>query len=125
MANEITVSLNVRVVNGAFDQTLSFSSQFDQTTLGGGGPGMVDIGTAEEVVAFADVTTPSLCVIQSLEAKGGNYVQFGATATTPTMATISKLFPETFSLLWLDPSITITAQANTAAVRVMFWVFEL
>ena len=125
MANELTISVSARIKNGAMDTTLAFSSTFDQTTLGGGGPGLIAVGTGEENVALGDITTPSLCLFQSLEAVGGNYVEFGASATTPTMATFCRIYPTQFGLLWLFPTVTIRAQANVAPVNLSFWIFEL
>lgn len=125
MANEITLSLSVRVKNGAMDTSLAFSSQFDQVTLGGGGPGLIAVGTSEENVGLGDIATPSLCLFQSLEAIGGNFVEFGASATTPTMATCCRIYPTQFGLLWLFPTVTIRAKADTASVNLSFWIFEL
>ena len=122
MADEISVNLTIRINNAPFDQTYQFNETFDQSAVGGGNPGKVTIGTSEEDIALGDITTQSLYIIKNLDTT--NYVQVGVSATTPTMAVKDRLGAGKFGFGWLDPGATLRAQANTADVDIMLWVFE-
>jgi hypothetical protein len=75
MANEITLTTGLRVVNGNLKVNVSTEAiQIDQTTARGGGPGTVNVGTTEETIAFGDIT-PGYVIIKNLDST--NFVDFG------------------------------------------------
>ena len=122
MADEISVNLTIRINNPPFDQTYQFNETYDQSAIGGGNPGKVNISTSEEDVALGDITTPSLYIIHNLDTT--NYVTVGVSATTPTLAAMQRIGAGKIGFGWLDPAATLRAEANTAAVDIMIWVFE-
>ena len=67
MANEITVTSTIRLVNGELSVTTpSTSKQFDQTTARGG-TFTVDAGTSETSVDFGDIV-PGMILLRNLDA---------------------------------------------------------
>ena len=123
MANEITAALSFGVVNGQFVfPTLSTgTNKFDQTSIGGGGPGVLDIGTTEEVVTLTDIATPGFIFIKNLDAT--NYVQVGPESAS-AMIEWHRYQPGWWSWGPLDPGAVIRAKANTAVCKVHFVVFS-
>ena len=125
MADELKIT--AKVVHSKTPK-LGFSPpqfSFDQT-----GTGVFittqNIGTSEENVdlatIFADLGTFGWCYMQNLDAT--NYVSWGASATTPTLATIGRMEAGEPALFRLEPSVTMRMQANTAACDVMVIVWE-
>ncbi|MAH50437.1 hypothetical protein CMI37_31740 [Candidatus Pacearchaeota archaeon] len=84
-----------------FDITLTFDKdsfyfQWDPATMewsmtnaGGGNPGLVSVGTSEENISFGDISDAGWTLIVNLD--GSSDVDWGASATTPTMAAIGTL----------------------------------
>lgn len=122
MANEITVNLQILINKPPFSQTYTFNDTFDQAVIGGGNPGVIDIGTSEENIVLGDIVVPSLFIVQNLDAT--NYVTLGVSATTPTLAAMQRIGAGKFSFGWLDPGSTLRAQANGASVKIFLAVFE-
>lgn len=78
MANEITVTSTIRLVNGELSVTTpSTSKQFDQTTARGG-TFTVDAGTSETSVDFGDIV-PGMILLRNLDAT--NFCEY-TTVTT-------------------------------------------
>ena len=77
MADEITITTGMRLVNGALKVELgNTTTTFDQTTARGGGPGTIDVSTAEETIDFVD-TVPGFVMIKNLDPT--NFVEYGLT----------------------------------------------
>ena len=111
MANEITVSASLQVRNGGFVlPLLSKSGTFDQTTLGGYNPGMTAVGTAEETIAFGDIT-PKWVWLQNLD--DTNFVDYGPAAGVY----MGRLSPGAVHIIELTPGATLYAKADTAEVK--------
>jgi hypothetical protein len=116
MADEISVTETIRISKSSFKDSISPGQiTFDMAGSGGGNPGLVDIGTSEEDIAFGDVT-PSTVWMQNLDAT--NYVQIGPKSGGAMIACIKLLAGET-SRIQLESGVTLRAKANTAACKVM------
>lgn len=121
MANEITLSLGLQLVNGNLRaQFPQVSSQYTQTTSGLSDQ-VLSIGTSEENVSFTDVTTPGLVVLHNLDST--NYVEYGM-SDGGTMKTLGKLAAGDKHLIRLAASTTLRMKANTAACKVRVMCLE-
>ncbi len=79
MANEITLTQRLQLSNGALlDDNNPGRIQITQTTQTIY-KAVVSIGTTEESVTFAELTTPGICYLKNLD--GTNYVQWGVATT--------------------------------------------
>ncbi len=123
MANEIQVSAALSCTNGNFVlPTIGGGvTSVTQSTLGGGGPGYLSIGTSEEVVAFTDIGTLGYCYIKNLDTT--NYVTFGPESGA-AMVAVGRLKAGESCVLRLEPGITFRMKANTAAVKVQIICLE-
>lgn len=119
MANEITVTAGIRVVNGnsSFQQA-SKSKSFDQAAIGGPTPGAISVGTAEESTAFPELTTEGWLFMQNNDPT--NYVQWGFS----TGVYGGRLKAGEFALFRTEPALTLFLKANTAACNVLVYGFE-
>jgi len=119
MANEITITTNLRCVNGNLRITpSSVQTQFDQTTARGGGPGVVAIGTTEETISFGDIS-PGWVRLTNLD--DTNYVQLGFATTDYGMRLLAE---KGVALFYLESGATIYAKANTASCDVLVESFN-
>lgn len=76
MANEITLKVELQVVNGSMRDVFNIGSQsINQAAVGGPTPGYFTLGTSEEVIAFGELSTKGVCVMQNLD--DTNYVEWG------------------------------------------------
>lgn len=125
MADELKYTLNVTHVNG--DLKVSYASGqvgVDQTTKGAYSNVQV-VGTSEEAIATgADLTAFGYCLLVNLDAS--NYVEFGPDSggSGGTMVAIGKLNAGEHAWLRLKPGITLKAQANGAAVRLLVTILD-
>lgn len=79
MADEIRVKVQLSVTNGFCDESDNINYTVDQAAVGGPTPGYVTIGTSEEEVAFAELSTKGWVLIRNLDAT--NFVQWGFATT--------------------------------------------
>ena len=123
MANEIKVTASMSCTNGNLIlPTVGGSQQnITQTTLGGGGPGYLSIGTAEEDVAFTDVGTLGWVWMKNLDAT--NYITFGP-KSAGSMVVFGRLKPGESIVMRLEPGITLRMLANTAACKLQIHGLE-
>lgn len=121
MANQITLSLGLQLVNGSLRaQFPQVSSQYTQTTSGLSDQ-VLSIGTSEENVAFGDVATPGLTVLHNLD--DTNHVTYGM-SDGGTMKAIGKLMPGDKHMIRIAESATLRMLANTAACKVRIMCLE-
>lgn len=121
MSNEIRVQAGITVINGNLSFQQSFGTKnYDQTAVGGPVPGQLTIGTTEESVSLAELTTPGWAVMQNLD--GTNFVQWGFS----TGVYGGRLEPgETAGPFRLDPGVSnLFLKSDTAACKVLLYVFE-
>ena len=119
MANEITVTSRLQVVNGnlSFDSG-GLSLNVDQTARGGPTPGYVTIGTSEEEVALAALSTKGFVWMRNLDTT--NYVEWGfATGVYGGRMRAG----ETAGPFRLN-SLSLFLRANTAACKVLIYALE-
>ena len=116
MANEISVSAELKLNNGLLtDSRRASAIRSDQTTQASIG-GIQTIGTSAEVVTYGDVATPRQCYIRNLDAT--NFVEIGIDVAA-TFYPIAKLSPASEPLLiTIADSVVLYAQADTASVSI-------
>ncbi len=118
---EITANLNIEVRNGFFAESIRPGQiRIDQSGIGRGGV-VQTIGTVEEVVTHAEVSTEGVTYLRNLDAT--NFVQFGP-EDTGAMRIIGKLKPGEFAFFRMAPSVVLRAKADTAAVKLDVRVYE-
>ena len=129
MADEFTLQYSLSYAKGqAIAKVTPGSLKFPQATQGFF-QSIVTINTsAEENIAFTNLTTPSMLVLQSMEATTtGNFVVYGPNSTAyGGLVPIGRLGPKDIHHLRLTSTgPTLRMQANTAAVNVAVTAFEL
>jgi hypothetical protein len=117
MADEITVSVGLNLLNGDKD-SLTISPYTFAITQATAKPvrvgGSQVIGhAAHEALALADLTTPGVCYLRNRDAT--NFVQIGVDVSGDFYPLI-KLMPGDAWIIRLPASVTPYAKADTAAV---------
>jgi hypothetical protein len=124
MADEITVSVALKCVNGDLTYSRKVSSQkYDQTAVGGRG-GVQEIGfAAHEAVLVTDVTTEGWVFMRNID--DTNFVDVGidVAAAFEPMIRMEPGEPALFRLS-KDAGATLYAKADTAAVKIEYMVLE-
>lgn len=116
----INVTINLAPTAGTFSLP-PFSSgriELTQSSDGGGNPGVITIGTAEETVTF-DSVTPGLVLMYNLDAT--NYVEWGVATGVYPFRLRPKLTATNYgvpNLVYINSG-TIYMKANTAACKVL------
>ena len=124
MANEIRLSLAVEIVKGYLNYSFNPGQINVDLATGRRGGHIQTIGTVEEDLDLGDVTSPGLCILRNLDTT--NYVTIGPkVGTTAIMEPIIKLKAGQPAILFLDPTVTLVAQANAAPVSLQVDVFEV
>jgi len=119
MANEISVTAGIRVLNGNMDfQQAAKTYSINQSAVGGPTPGAIVVGTTEESTAFPELTTEGWLFMQNLDAT--NYVQWGFS----TGVYGGRLRPGETAMFRMEPSLTLFLRANTASCRCLVYGFE-
>jgi hypothetical protein len=124
MANEITVSLSLRVRNGNADESfLASGVQSDQATQGSVG-GIISIGTAVETITLGEVTTAGYAAFRNLSTatSGTAYIALGAYVGT-NLHEFVQLRREQPAVLPLSGSVTVGAKAYGSALPLRYIVF--
>ena len=121
MANEISASSGLKVVNGESRLTVSTRTiQITQTTVGAGSFTQA-VGTSEETITMGDLA-PGVVELYNLD--GTNYVQVGFS----TGVYGARLYPTGSGIpmrFQLEPSGTIYVKANTAGCNVQVTAITL
>lgn len=113
MANEITLSVQLRCINGSYDSgQYAFSKQVTQTGQGAAS-GVQVIGTANEALTVGDVTTYGYIFLQNIDST--NYVTYGSTAGLE-----NKLKAGEIAIHRFTPGATIEFKANASPVKVQY-----
>lgn len=119
MADEITVNMSLAVANGNLKFSRAVGSKtFDQSAEGGPTPAYVTIGTSEESIAFAELSTLGWVLMENLDST--NYVQWGFS----TGVYGGKMEAGESALFRLNPSSTLYMIANTSACKVNIYALE-
>lgn len=122
MANEIRVQASVRVENGSYkDDFRPGQILIDQSNPGRGGH-VQSIGSgAEEDIDTGDVSTLGWMVLRNIDTT--NYVIYGP-KSGGVMIDFGRIEAGEIAVLRLEPGITITAQADTATVKLDVRIYE-
>ncbi len=122
MADEISITIQVVIANGDYKRTFApGTDKITQTGFGASG-GIYSISTSEENPVFTDITTEGWIVLHNHDST--NFVKWGASATTPTLATIGRLEAGESACFRVEPGVTLRMQADTAACDVEIWLLE-
>lgn len=124
MANEVNVSMSLRVKNGNADESFSVSGvQSDQATQGSVG-GIVSIGTAVETITLGEVTTAGYAAFRNLSTAtaGTAYIALGAYVGTNLheFVQLRRGQPAVFPL---TGNVTVGAKAYGSALPLRYIVF--
>jgi len=119
MANEISVSFSMRVVNGTMVETIQPGTRsITQTAIGGPTPGYITVGASEESLTFSELSTLGLLYMENLDTT--NYIEFGGS----TGVYLGRLKPGEPNQFRLNPGATLFLKANTAACKCIVKAFE-
>lgn len=121
MADEIQVTVGMKIANGKFKLTLPAETVSITQAAIGTWEAVVSVGTSEEDMAPVDITTLGVLWLKNLDAT--NYVQYGP-KSAGVMVAIGRIKPGEIHTLRLEPGITIRWIANTAAVKVQAKLLE-
>lgn len=120
MADEITLNQRLQLANGdLLDDNNPGRIQITQTTQTLY-KAVISIGTTEETVTYAELTTPGICYMKNLDAT--NYVQWGVATTVYTGRLLASDAPACFRLD--NAATTLYLKANTAACKVLITVYD-
>lgn len=120
MANEISITSGIRVLNGSMNfPSNSKTVSFTQTAIGGPTPGQITVGTSEESTAFPELTTEGWLWMQNLDPT--NYVQWGFSTGVYGGRMEAG---ETAGPFRMEPGLTLYLKANTAACKCLIYGFE-
>jgi hypothetical protein len=127
MANELQARMSF-AYEKSVDKVGKDLESFYLTIAGSGryGPTLWNVGTSEEDMSFGDVATPGFLLLRNTDLT--NYVTWGKKVAgameavgilKPNVSTTVLALP---TVLYLASTVTIRAQANTAACLVEAWV---
>lgn len=125
MANEINVSMSLRVKNGNADEAFAVSGvQSDQSTQGSAG-GIIAIGTSVETISLGEVTTAGYAAFRNLSTAtaGTAYIALGAYVGT-NLHEFVQLRRGQPAVLPLKSSVTIGAKAYGSELPLRYVVFS-
>ncbi|TWT57260.1 hypothetical protein KOR42_06180 [Thalassoglobus neptunius] len=125
MANEIKINLNGTVQNGVLKDTITLGGEvlYDQATPGGPNPGSVSVGTSEQDISFAGLTSPAFVFLRNTD--DTNFVKYGPKNGSNVMEELGRLRPGGFAFLELAPSVTLRMVSDTAVCLVLVQGYEL
>ena len=120
MADEITLIVDLDLVNGVVEHDFSPNSiSIDQSTARFVDT-VLDIGTSAETISFGDIATKGVVILQNLDST--NYVTYGPDSTG--QVTLGRLNAGEIAVFRIDDSATLKATANTATCKVRFIAYE-
>jgi hypothetical protein len=117
MANEIRVTESITIVKGKFRDSIAPGTIMqDQASAGGGNPGLVTIGTAEEDIAFGSDVAPGFLWMHNID--DTNFIKYGP-KSAGAMVEFGRLLPGKTARVYLAPGVTLRVIADTAACDVI------
>lgn len=125
MANEVSVSVSLRVRNGNADESFSASgAQFDQATQRSAG-GIISVGTAAETISLLEVTTAGYAAFRNLSTAtaGTAYIAIGAYDGTNVQELVGLRRGQP-AVLPLVGGVTLGAKSYGSALPLRYIVFS-
>ena len=129
MAREIIIQTSMLVRNGAYQYQFTPSQmQIDQSEVGGGSPGFLEVGADPEQVLFSDIAVPGWAVFQNLDTL--HYIDVGPDhdgGTGPVFVPAWRLMPGEYVIVRLIPGVDYWVQApeaTTEPVKLLAVVFN-
>lgn len=125
MANEVSVSLSLRVRNGNADESFSASgAQFDQATQGSAG-GIISVGTAAETISLGEVTTAGYAAFRNLSTatSGTAYIAIGSYDGTNVQELVALRRGQP-AVMPLIGGVTLGAKSYGSALPLRYIVFS-
>ncbi len=120
MADEISVTTQVRLNNGNLTDDFAETVSHDQTTARML-CSVLDVGTTEETIALGDIAAPQLIFLTNLDAT--NYVEFGVDSSG--FKPVGRVQPgKSVGPIPAAASVTYQLKANAAACDVKVRIYE-
>ena len=119
MANELTLNLKASFTSGNLSS--DFPTQAGQLDVAAveQNSSVFSLTTAETDLTFVGITTPGWLIIKNLDAT--NYITWGP-KSAGAMILCGKIMATEFAIFRLGAAVTIRMLANTATVKVQYWV---
>lgn len=121
MANEIKLSVNVRVVNGDYKNRFDMGQLSIDQAAQGAQSGVIDVGTTAEDLPVGDVSTPGLLILKNLD--DTNFVEIGKSVSA-TFEKMGRLKPGDPLVMRVAAGVTLQLKADTAACNVQYLLLE-
>lgn len=123
MADEIKLRIKLSCENGYLKELFDPGEiSITQTTANAHCP-VIDVGTSEEVISFGDISSANVGLVAFRNLDTTNYVRLGPTSGGAMVPMIRILAGET-EVFRLEPSVTLRAQANGAAVKLQMKLLQ-
>lgn len=125
MANEVGVSVSLRVRNGNADESFSAAgAQFDQAAQGSVG-GIISVGTNTETITLGDVTTAGYAAFRNLSTatSGTAYIAIGSYDGTNVQEFVALRRGQP-AVLPLVSTVTVAAKSYGEALPLRYIVFS-
>ena len=120
MADEITLIVDLDLVNSNVEHDFSPSSiSIDQATARFVDT-VLDIGTSEETISFGDISAKGMVVLQNLDST--NYITAGPDSTG--QVTLLRVNAGEVACFRMDNSATLKATADTATCKLRVILYE-
>lgn len=116
MANQIIAEAKLKLVNELLTIEKSHTTTTTQSLQGGGGPGVVTIGTSEEDIDFGSITFKGWVFMLNLD--DTNFVTWGPNSGG-SMVAMGQMFAGEMALFRMRfSSTTLRMKADTASCKV-------
>ena len=124
MSNEISIQIQMSCTKGEFNiPPMGTPQSIDQTGEGGGCPGYMNIGTSEEDISLAELTTPGYVYIKNIGALGTDtaaVVTYGPkSGTMVAFGELREGEEACFRLTTDTPTFTIKSSVANTGVQVV------
>lgn len=120
MADELSVNIQARLNKSPLLEMITPGQITIDVSATGLAAGIQNIGTSEETITTTEVGTLGWAFFQNLDTT--NFVTIGPDSTG--IVPFIKLLPGEYCILRLMTGITIKAQADTAAIELLYKIFE-
>lgn len=119
-----TVKLSVKNGNFSFDRAIG-PLKWDQTNPGGSVPGTINLASGvDTALDLSALTQPTWAIVRNIEPEGtGGRIQVGPESGGAIVPFLS-LAPGAANLIFLDPAVTVRANAVGGAYALQFEALE-